>query len=173
MSENINKVDGKFDFLAEYKRIEAEEVEKRDQEILSKTDYTPLAKSIDLKKDGWHLVGYVDVDVGLVMVGDPCYASVENKDDPTKRHPIHDWSKFTNSLFEYPRSIEPVAKSLKHSLGHTGAGVVVSSGEGDGSYGVYVRYHLDMGWGRPIRRISEMRVVFMREWEDEDDGEEE
>lgn len=152
---------------AEWNKLEKEKADRQDQEIINKPDYSKLGKHSDIVKDGWHYVGHIDVDAGLVMVGDPCYASVDGKDDPTKRHPIHDWRKFCDLIHageQYPTTL-----SLKHALGHTGAGVVVSSGEGDGSYDVYVKYYLDYNWPRPQRRISEMRVVFMDEYDDDED----
>ena len=54
---------------------------------------------------------------------------------------------------------------LNYRRGHPGAGVVFSSGMGDGVYNVYVRY-ADMGdWGR---RVAEARIVMIGKDEEEE-----
>ena len=56
------------------------------------------------------------------------------------------------------------AGQLNYRAGHAGAGVVFSSGMGDGHYPVYIRY-ANMGqWGT---RIAEMRVVMIGVGEEE------
>jgi hypothetical protein len=158
--ENFRRFRDEWDVISEQKRA---------AQLEAMGDYSPLPKQSDLEKDGWVLIGSVDVDAGIVMVGDPCYATMDEK-NPHPGHPIHDWNKFCDLLHDYDHKLGlPTAISLKHKVGHTGAGIVVSSGEGDGSYGVYAHYHLDHSWGRPIRRISEIRVVFMSEWDEEEE----
>lgn len=53
---------------------------------------------------------------------------------------------------------EQQAGQLNFELGHAGAGVVVSTGFGDGLYDVFARYRDIPDWGR---RITEVRVVFV------------
>jgi hypothetical protein len=60
---------------------------------------------------------------------------------------------------------------LLYTLGHEGAGVVSSSGFGDGVYPVYARYLEDPEWGR---RVAELKVVMIsseEQLEEEEDGE--
>ena len=94
----------------------------------------------------WEHVGEIGVDAGIVMVGDPCY--INDVD-----HPVKDWSKFCSSL-------DSPATQLKYPMGHTGLGVVVSSGYGDGVYPVYIR--------RENGVVVEMKVVFVGDEEDEE-----
>ena len=93
------------------------------------------------------LAGYVGVDAGLVMIGDPCYIVSENIS-----HPVHNWDTFCDSLSTNTKMSEPTVKSLNFPLGHEGLGVVISSGYGDGCYPVYVT--------KKDGRIKEARIVF-------------
>ena len=97
--------------------------------------------------EDWQHVGEVGVDAGLIMVGDPCYAA-------DKDHPIHDWGKFCDTL-------KGDVTQLNSRLGHTGLGVVVSSGYGDGTYPVYVK--------RDAGVVTELKVVFVGNEEDDDE----
>jgi hypothetical protein len=58
---------------------------------------------------------------------------------------------------------------LNFKIGHEGAGVVVSSGFGDGVYPVYARQREIHPWGR---RITEMKVVMIDDAELDDEEEE-
>lgn len=102
--------------------------------------------------DVWEYVGDVAVDAGVVMVGDPCYAT-------DKKHPIHRWEKFCDLL---GRDSENGVTGLKFAHGGGGMGVVVTSGYGDGVYPVYVK-HDDRGV------IAELKVVFVSDDEDDED----
>lgn len=53
---------------------------------------------------------------------------------------------------------EPKFGQLKYQMGHAGAGVVMSSGLGDGCYKVYVKKATLKDWGE---RIVEARIVFV------------
>jgi len=104
------------------------------------------------------LVGYCDVDAGLIMIGDPCYASVDGKDDSESRHQIHDWNEFCAWIHN---DDEPfLFKAIPHLAGHEGGGVVVSSGFGDGSYPVYVTLKDYGAWGT---RVTGLRISFVSE----------
>lgn len=61
------------------------------------------------------------------------------------------------------------AGQLNYVMGHAGAGVVASSGLGDGSYDVYAKFVDCKGWGR---RVAELRVVMLSEDELEEMEEE-
>ena len=104
------------------------------------------------------LVGYCDVDAGLIMVGDPCYASIDDNGDPERRHKIHDWSEFVSWLYEDKGHDEPfLHKAIPHPRGHMGAGVVVASGFGDGTYPVYITIEDFDSWGL---RVTGLRIDF-------------
>lgn len=107
---------------------------------------------------GEHLVGYVDVDAGLMLVGDPCYYSKDN--------PMQNWSEFCDRLFkeEIGKEHLPTVYRLPHREDHYGKGVVTSTGYGDGSYPVYVTITDEGIWGR---RVAGLRVEFIGEMEED------
>lgn len=107
-----------------------------------------------MRNSGLKLVGHIDVDAGLCWVGDPCYI-VASKDLRWD-----DWGDFCRELFAKRESQQ--VHSFAHNKGHGGMGVAVSTGYGDGTYPVYVRYG-DEG------RAMEVRVVFDEAGEDEDE----
>jgi hypothetical protein len=91
-------------------------------------------------KPGWEKLGVVGVDSGQLMVCDPCYLESE-WNCPKDRADI---TQAPAGEFSYggccgatlgPRG----AGQLNYRLGHAGAGVVWSSGYGDGVYPVYGR----------------------------------
>lgn len=96
----------------------------------------------------WRKIGIVDVDAGLCWIGDPCYLA-------NGKGPMQDWRKFCDQLDH-----ENGHQKWQHELGHDGLGVSVSTGYGDGSYNVYAK--------KIEGRISEVKVVFISD-EDEDD----
>lgn len=100
------------------------------------------------------LAGYVDVDAGLVFVGDPCYTM---GDDASSR--VTKWGDFCDALFyENGKRSDYEQKGFANPLGQ-GVGVAVQSGYGDGTYPVYVTYG-DEG------RVASVTIEFMG---DEDD----
>lgn len=90
------------------------------------------------------LIGFIEVDAGMVWIGDPCY--VMGDDAPNR---VTDWQDFVKASFE-PGGHAPLGD---------GVGVVAPSGYGDGRYPVYAT-HRD-------GRIAELRVVFI---DDEEAG---
>ena len=110
------------------------------------------------------LIGYIGVDAGLCMVGDPCYASRDD-DKATSSHPIHDWPAFCKTIQEWrdEHPDEPAQMQLPYAHGHAGLGVVVESGFGDGMYPVYATVTDHGSWGK---RVTQLRVDF-----DPSDGE--
>ena len=105
------------------------------------------------KRDGWQLAGHCAVDAGLIMICDPCY--VHKEDGGCSSAPFSGtWDDFCAWLAE---DNYPLVKKMPFTLGHEGAGVVMSSGFGDGVYPVYVRIK-DFGkWGK---RVVEATILF-------------
>lgn len=60
----------------------------------------------------------------------------------------------------------PDAYVFNHSAENPGRGVLVNSGLGDGTYPVYIKTAEVPGWGK---RVTEMKVVFIEEKDDEED----
>lgn len=69
-------------------------------------------------------LGQITVDSGCLMIADPCYWIGE---DTGK----NDWVKFCDSLSQTQGHT-----CLSHQEGHSGKGVVLHSGFGDGAYDV-------------------------------------
>lgn len=78
---------------------------------------TPLFKQL----------GFVNVDAGLLMVGDPCYH--------IGRESSADWRKWLNDNNILTDNFE--VANLKSPHGSSGAGIVVPTDFGDGSFPVY------------------------------------
>ena len=95
----------------------------------------------------WKKIGEIGVDAGLCWIGDPCYCVTPDADE----HPAKSWSEFCDMLDGVKN---PIAKQFHYKMGHSGLGVCVTSGHGDGVYDIFVRY-TDEG------SISEMKVVFI------------
>ena len=94
----------------------------------------------------WKQVGEIDVDAGLCWIGDPCYCVTPDADN----HPAQTWSKFCDRLRSEQQN---GALQWNFPGGHAGLGVTVSTGAGDGTYPVLVRYDGD--------HVAEVRVVFL------------
>ncbi len=95
----------------------------------------------------WERAGYVGVDAGLVMVGDPCYQLL---DSPSGPHPIHNWPAFCAHHHNSGKGVTDLNDHWPN--GHVG--VVVNSGLGDGLYPVDIRRD-EQG------NIAELRVKFI------------
>lgn len=118
------------------------------------------------------LIGYADVDSGQLMITDPCYTKGWVDDDVHSVVPDLNDACSEPPHDSYPYSYGGAcaascnlqkAGQLAHEKGHPGAGIVISSGFGDGSYPVYVEYE-DTGFAgiRPKRVIIEF-------WGDEEE----
>jgi hypothetical protein len=95
------------------------------------------AAQTDEKLGPWERVGTIGVDAGLCWLGDPCYLLGEG---PRPIDLGKDWAHFCENLAvkEKASGIHGVGQ-FNYDLGHVGLGVTVSTGYGDGTYGVYVR----------------------------------
>jgi len=161
--------------------------------------------------------GYVDVDAGLMMVGDPCYTLPDRDGDPGYGNHARDelgpdWSKFCDRLWEEEeevlkakglnqygvphflinddgtiakdsdglpmvnpnemaerRAIEIEKPKVYHPWKkHPGAGMVVQTGYGDGTYPVEVEYiEFDHPAHGKEKRVKSVKVIFIGDDEDE------
>lgn len=104
--------------------------------------------------DTWTKIGDVDVDAGLIMVGDPCYTQGE---DASSR--VETWEHFLRLMYAGEGSNPNVYKPF----GHKGAAVVVNTLHGDGTYPVYAKF-------KP-GGISQIMIDF--DWSDDSDPDDE
>lgn len=100
-------------------------------------------------------IGFISVDAGIVMVGDPCYTLPD--DGSHRDYVAREWGAFCNATFSEPTNAEGYSEPLGD-----GIGLVVSSGYGDGRYPVYVERNAE-------GRVARLIVEFI---DDEDDDEE-
>jgi hypothetical protein len=88
------------------------------------------------------LAGHVNVDAGLIYIGDP--GSVVEPSGPPEEIP--DWDEFVDRILGEDYKAEgEIPNVAKEPLGQ-GSGIVIPSGYGDGIYPVYVTLGDD---GRP------------------------
>ncbi len=93
----------------------------------------------------WEQVGFCAVDAGCLLLIDPCYAWQSTEPERYEAEVCDDWQD---------------TKQLAFPAGHAGMGVLISTGLGDGSYPVEVRYEDVEGFGR---RVAEVRIRFLSE----------
>lgn len=124
-----------------------------------------------MRFEDFKLVGTVGVDAGCVVLCDPCYILPDirrwigtdheesaRNDSAAKR----DYSDMLDLLggpdYDYNKPLEPWGE---------GMGIIVNSGYGDGTYGVYTR-EVDNGdgWGKRVRQVM---IDFMGDLNTEDD----
>ena len=99
-----------------------------------------------MKKTKWEVVGYANVDSGLMMLCDPCYALSDEV-----------YQKATDELWEDVNELKnnyanPKEVVIKHIAGNA---IITPTFDGDGSYEVSVRKDVDSG------RVTEMRIKFI------------
>lgn len=73
-------------------------------------------------------VGMIDVDAGIVQIGDPCYWYGKGHDFTYEVG----WTNYCNLLTGEKVHI------IRHDHGREGRAITVQSGYGDGSYPVYI-----------------------------------
>ena len=95
-----------------------------------------------MKKE-WKKIGRVCVDSGCILLSDPCYRNEKE---------IEGWLESLEGK-DYP-----IKAQLHFDKGHEGAGVIVSSGLGDGCYDVEVLEGEVEGWGK---RVLGVRIMFV------------
>jgi hypothetical protein len=101
----------------------------------------------------WVQVGTVNVDTGLIWIGDPGYCVTPD----ANQHPAPSWREFCDRFAED----EWQHKQWNHKAGHPGLGVTVQSGYGDGTYPVLIRKNTK-------GVIVEVKIVFEERGEDTD-----
>lgn len=104
------------------------------------------------------LIGRVDVDAGLIWLGDPCYVM---GDDASSR--VTKWSDFCDKLYDNP-SHESAGYS--QPLDHKGAGIAVQTFMGDGTYPVYAEYAVNYFGNRAIKSVT---IDFDPPWDEDED----
>ena len=105
------------------------------------------------------LIGHIGVDSGQMLLCDPCYIDSMWSKSETPAD-FRDLSSFEGK-FNYLGAAQATLSDKKAGILDMSSGAVCSTGWGDGLYPVYVTYEGD--------RISEMRIVFMGEEEEDQD----
>jgi hypothetical protein len=102
-------------------------------------------------------IGYCAVDSGQILITDPSYVTdfVNNKmGDEGKGH--YSWAGACATTLTEER-----AGQLGFiNTGGEGAGIVSSTGYGDGFYPVYAHYVEDDTWGK---RVARLEIIFIDE----------
>jgi len=102
---------------------------------------------IDTRK--WYGAGVINVDAGLCWIGDPCYLLQTDGEGTRPKSMGADWSEFCDKI-----DFNDQHTQFNHDAGHAGLGVCVSTGYGDGTYPVEVKYNED-------GRVKEVRIKFI------------
>lgn len=152
---------------------------KGPKKIMEKIDeYSVRVPEIDMEKlNEWQRVGEISVNAGLCWLGDPCYVFGTTEKGLEKDG--MDYRKILNAIFstdiiEKDDKGFPYIKSspvylFDHYPGNSGKGILTSTGFGDGCYDVFVKLKKIKGCGNWGTRVSEMKVVFIGEEDEECD----
>lgn len=94
-----------------------------------------------MSNKNWEQVGYISVDAGIVMVGDPCYSLGDS--EPSMENKGLDYSQLLTMLdennFDKNRVFSIYHGANENKPRSEGQAIVVSSGFGDGCYPVFVK----------------------------------
>ncbi len=94
----------------------------------------------------WVLIGHVDVDSGLIAVGDPCYTTGGDASPAAA-----DWDAYLDKLQTVGMFRSHEEKQFGQPYDHKEASVVVYTLYGDGTYPVYAEFeqgYMRQGIGR-------------------------
>lgn len=108
------------------------------------------------------LIGHIGVDSGQMMLCDPCYI---NGNWDTNEADFQNIEQHHRE-FSYGGACEATLSEKRAGVLGSGLGAVCSTGYGDGSYPVFVRYNTE-------GRIIEMRIEFDAQPDDYDDEDDE
>lgn len=75
-------------------------------------------------------IGEIGVDAGICWIGDPCY--VFHKEDDLPKELGKSWEEFCDNIVKMGTH-----QQFNFDMGHSGLGVLVHTGYGDGCYPVY------------------------------------
>lgn len=103
-------------------------------------------------------IGEVGVDTGRVFIGDPAYLVVNEDVNSDLDHQILSKEDGAHDAWAMSNPQDPYTHEAVFAKGHTGAGVSLSTGLGDGVYPVFATYADTEGWGR---RIVRAEIVFI------------
>ena len=115
----------------------------------------------ELEKQGWKRVGYADVDSGQIMIGDPCYTLPRKMDE--------DLGLDYDELIDRWPYDKPGQTTLTAKPDHAGAGIVMHTGFGDGTYPVLIREHDYGPGGMSGIRVIEARILFVEKASEDED----
>lgn len=111
---------------------------------------------------GFELIGHIDVDAGLVAVGDPCYTTGTDASSA-----IGSWTEYLDLLSKVGMFRSRENKEHGQPYEHKGASLVVNTLHGDGTYPVYAEYDKN-AFGK-VRGIARIMIDFDPTFEEEDD----
>ena len=110
---------------------------------------------------GFEKVGYIDVDAGLVAVGDPCYTTGRDASSA-----VESWDEYLNKLNEVGMFRSTEEKEFGQPYDHKGASFVTNTLYGDGTYPVYVKHDTNF-FGK--RGVAGIFIDFSDDSDDEED----
>ena len=113
----------------------------------------------------WELVGECGVDSGQIIVVDPCYV-ISDESDLDKFKESGDYNDVDATYEELLKE-----RDVRNSNNLTDAfkfGIVTNTGFGDGEYNVYIKKEKQGDWGE---RVSELKIVFIGDEEEEEEDE--
>lgn len=104
------------------------------------------------------LIGWCAVDSGQILITDPSYLADwrDNEMGDTGKGD-YSWSGACATTLT-----DEKAGQLNFLAGHAGAGVVSSTGLGDGYYPVMATYVDDDTWGK---RVAKLEIIFIQDGE--------
>lgn len=121
--------------------------------------------SIYDQMDKWEQVGKVDVDSGLIWLGDPCYVfALPHSTKKSKFKSLNEVKKLPKDIgkswIDFCNKVsDSNATQFNHDTGSPGAGVAIHNAYGDGSYPVFVKKTRQGG-------IKSVMIVFEDEFDE-------
>jgi hypothetical protein len=108
------------------------------------------------RAEEWVEIGKVGVDSGTLLLADPSYLETE----------LPNYDKLVGlTKSKQVKATTDKTSQIKYKRGHVGAGVITSTGFGDGEYPVYAKIGKVKGSEIFGRRVKEVKVVFAKDRE--------